>query len=353
MTELLYLLILILAWLLAYYIEKRNSKIYIFLLVTLLTVASGFRGITCGVDTPAYFEHIDRGFPYPWQFREEGFRFVANILMNTFNNPQLMFIFCAFITNLLICFRLWDFKDDADYGFMILIYLLLFYSNSMNIMRQYVAVAMIFYASRFLRTHKILFIVFLIIAFYFHRSSLLSVGYLVITEWMTLTKRQRLYFMFPFLVLTGVSSVVVLSYLGSDIRDYSEQIVQNINITFLYLCAITLFVVFCEKNNVALKLNNSKLSMEQITHKITIDNTIILYTLIGLILNSLSMFWYYVGRVGLYYSIYYVIFWGIAGSRLKNKNVYKVLFLVYAFYVFSLIIIKNDILLFPYSLYIY
>ena len=183
MTELFYVFVLLIAFILSYWAQKKNKKIYVYIIIILLTIIAGFRGKNCGIDTALYYDNISNGFPYKWQFREEGFRLIANFFVNTFNNPQLMFIFCAFFTNYFIFIRLWDFKDEANYSFMCFLYLTIYFTNSMNIMRQYLAVAIIFWATRFLKEKKVIFLICLLISYFIHRSSLLAIGYIAIALW--------------------------------------------------------------------------------------------------------------------------------------------------------------------------
>ena len=349
MTQLLYILILIVALGFAYLAQKRNKKGYLYLLVAILTFVAGFRGVSCGVDTPLYYDNIVKGFPYPWQFREEGFRLIANFFMNNFQNPQLVFVFCAFVTNLLILLRLWDYKDEANFGFMTLLYLLLYYSNSMNIMRQYVAVAVIFYGTRYLKNNKLLFLPFVIVAFFIHRSSLLALGYFAISLWTSFTKKQKQIFFLPLLLVMIGAVGYVASYLASDITSYRSQTVQNLNITFFYVLSISILAIVLQKKNKYVRVIGK--------HEIrnyggyNIDKDIVYNVFIGLGFSCLSMFFAFVGRIGLYYSIFNIVFWGIACRKFQSATFNKLLILIYAIYLFGLVIFRNDCNLFPFVMY--
>ncbi len=351
MTQIIYIFAILIALWLGYMAEKTNKKMLLYFLIALLTFVAGFRGISCGVDTPSYYENIIKGFPYPWMFREEGFRVTATFLMDKFNNPQLMFVLCALITNFFVLMRLWDFRDEAKFGFMNLLYLLLYYSNSMNIMRQYVAVAIIFYGTRFLKNKKPLFILSLIIGFTFHRSSLLAIGYLGIALWIGFTKKQKLIFSMPIVLIFAISIGYVRTYLESDINTYSSQVVDNINITYFYLLFITLFVLVTYEANVGIRLTEYSTLPEKTNNKVKTD--IVLYVLIGLAFNALSMFFEFVGRTGLYYSIYDIVFWGIACKKFRNAKLNTVLIIIYAVYIFVIDIVRNGIKLFPYEIFFY
>lgn len=351
MTQLLFIFLILLSLLLGYLADKTQKTIYLYSLIALITFVAGFRGQSCGVDTQSYYDSISRGFPFSWMFREEGFRLVANFFMEVYNNPQLTFIFCAFVTNMFILLRLWDFRKEANFSFMNLLYLFIFYSNTMNIMRQFVAVALIFYGTRFLKKRKLLFIPFLIVAFYFHRSSLLSVGYFIISLWNNFSKKQKQLFIAPLLLLIVLVTGYVSAYLASDIESYYSQIVNNNNITYFYLLSITIIVLICEKTKLGIKITNNEIKRFDKNYKI--DNSIIIYILIGLAFSSLSMYFAFVGRTALYYSVYNIVFWGIASRKFKNAQFNKILIFIYAIYLFGLVIFRNDALIFPYEVYIF
>lgn len=355
MTELLYIWIMLTAYILSCLAQRERKKVYLFFLIALLTCAAGFRGITCGVDTPSYYENIQNGFPKHWLFREQGFRFVANFFMNTFGNPQLMFIFCALITNLLIFLRLWDFHTDYSFSFMSLLYILLYYGNSLNIMRQYVAVAFIFYGTRFLPKSKILFGACLIIAFFFHRSALIAAGYLIVYLWVGFTKKQKQLFIVPIAVGTCAVVFYVISYLQSDIQAYSTLKINNLNITYFYLLLITVFTIIQDKFKIHIIFRTQFLQRRDdgFVTCYKMDKKLMSYMLCGLALSALSMFFAFVGRVGLYYDIYSVVYWGMAGKKMRNAQLNRILILIYALYIFGLLIFRNDGKLFPYSLYLY
>lgn len=351
MTQIIYIAILALGLWIGYIAEKKDRKAYIYFLILLLTFLAGFRGENCGVDTPSYYDNIVKGFPYPWMFREEGFRAMAIFFMNRFKNPQLVFISCAFITNYLILKRLWDFRKEASYSFMVLIYVLLYYSNSMNIMRQYVAVALIFYGTRYLKKNKLFFIPFLMLAFSFHRSSLLAIGYFGIALWRDFSKKQKVLFSLPMLFVVTGSFVYVSTHLAKDVSSYSAQVTDNVNVTYFYLLIITLLVLITYKLRMGIKITEHITPNKDARGQL--EGDVSLYVLIGLAFKALSMFFKFVGRTGLYYSIFDVVFWGIACKNLKNARLNRVLILIYAIYIFMVVVVRNDIMLFPYEVFFY
>lgn len=353
MSEVFYLIIIFISYLLAYAAQRTKKKIFLVLLIVILTIVAGFRGSTVGIDTHSYYADIQARFPYSWHFREEGFRLVSNSIMDFTNNPQIVFVFCAFVTNLLIILRLWDFREDTRFSFVILLYLLLFYSDSMNIMRQYVAVALMFYGTRYLKKKKLLaFIPFLVIAFFFHRSSLLGVGYIAINLWVSFSKKQKKLFAIPMILALCGSAAYVAMYLRRDIASYFSQSISNINIPFIYRVLIAAFVLYFEKTKKTILIGRPRKNKVTV-ERYELDKGITLYYFIGLAFTALSMFYSFVGRTGLFYMMYELVFWGLVTKKTKSRSVYSILILILAVYEFAVLLIRNSVGLFPYYLYLY
>lgn len=350
MSEFFYIVAMFIALAMAYVANKTKKKSYLWLLIILLTILSGFRARTVGVDTPSYYSDIEHGFPYAWRFEEEGFRFIANVIMDYTNNPQLMFVFCAFITNSFILIRLWDFKDEARFDFMVFLYLFIFYGNTMNIMRQAMAVALVFYGTRYLKENKYhKFLLFLLIAFTFHRTALLSIAYILISLWFSMSKNKKKILAIPFICVIIGSVFYVARYLVNDIDAYSSQTISNINVTFFYRLFITLATILFNKLNIMVIINQNYRALPK---KYIFDRYLLTYLLIGLSFESLSMFFSFVGRSGLYYLMFEPVFWGIAVKQTKNRKLYAMLIAIFAIYMFYLLIFTNSVKLFPYSIYL-
>ncbi|MFQ7469741.1 EpsG family protein [Amedibacillus dolichus] len=350
MSELFYIVAMLIALAMAYLANRTKKKSYLWLLIILLTILSGFRARTVGVDTLSYYSDIECGFPYDWRFEEEGFRFIANIIMDYTHNPQWLFVFCAFITNSFILVRLWDFKNEARFDFMVFLYLCIFYGNTMNIMRQAMAVALVFYGTRYLKENKYhKFLLFLLIAFTFHRTALLSIAYILINLWFSMSKNQKKIFAIPFICVIIGSVLYVARYLVNDIDAYSSQTISNINVVFFYRLFVTIATILFNKLNIKVIISQNHRTM---SNKYTFDKSLVTYVLIGLSFEALSMFFSFVGRTGLYYLMFEPVFWGTAIKQTKNRKIYGVLIAIFAIYMFYLLVFTNSANLFPYSIYL-
>lgn len=85
---------------------------------------------------------------------------------------QLVIIACVYT-------RIRDYKNEAPVIVMSLIYLLLLYNRSLNLVRQCIAMSIIFYAVPYLKTKRVKFICFVALAMLFHSSAILGIIFLV------------------------------------------------------------------------------------------------------------------------------------------------------------------------------
>ena len=158
----------------AYLADKYNSKLVRNLLICFLVLITGFRSVEVGIDSANYAEIWDAvlvGIPV---FLEVGFQMLIQFLQRISTNPTILFVTCSIITFDLLIIRLWDFRNVASFTVMILVLFMLVVMPSMNTMRQYCAVSIVFYGTKFLFQKKYLkFILSVLIATSLHTSSLL------------------------------------------------------------------------------------------------------------------------------------------------------------------------------------
>ena len=143
MDRIFFVMAIIVAVFFANIADRRKKKIYIYFSILIFSLVAGLRGISVGIDTEAYYYAFINDFPYSWQFEEIGFRYMSNMLINIFKNPLYLMIIYALITNSLIINRLWDFREKFNFPFMIFLYGFIFFIETLNIMRQFLAISVI------------------------------------------------------------------------------------------------------------------------------------------------------------------------------------------------------------------
>lgn len=128
---------------------------------------------------------------------------ISKALRQLTGTDRIVFLFYAFLTNGLIISRLWKWKNRCSFVLMMFFYLTLYYPQSLNIMRQYVAVAVVFWAFDFVFEKKYKrYIVMVLIAACFHASSLLAIVFFPIHYYMTNRNLiKKISFSFSILIL--------------------------------------------------------------------------------------------------------------------------------------------------------
>ena len=96
---------------LAYKAQKKDSRIYLGLLIFLVSAFVGTRTQNVGVDTGMYysiFEYLKNGIFS--QNVEKGFLIICYCLLKVMDTEQILLLF-SLMTNALILIRLWSLRD--------------------------------------------------------------------------------------------------------------------------------------------------------------------------------------------------------------------------------------------------
>lgn len=355
MDKIVFCILFIISIGLSYYADKKNKKGIIILPIAILSLIAGLRAETVGTDTSSYVYSIMNGFPYSWMFPEEGFRLVSNYLFQVSNNYSVVLLAFAIITNALVLIRLWDFRSSSSFSFMVFFYIAVYYFNSMNIMRQYVAMAILFYATRFLeKKNYIPFTILWVLSITIHTTSVLGIIFLIMYFWNNLSKKQKLYLLVPLTVISIIAFRYILIMQNEHIENYFSQKTSNINISYFYRLFAVLLLLYLDHSHKRLvfghstKRNLYSANEDTITEK----NNIKFYYILGIALSTFGMFLLYMSRIGLYFLIFEPVFWGNEIKTGRNKQVALILSFIYAMFVFYHQLILNDCLVFPYVMHL-
>lgn len=272
-------------------------------------------------------------------------------------------IIYALITNVLIINRLWDFRKKYNFAFMIFLYGFVFFIETLNIMRQFIAIAVIFYATRLLTKKKyVAFSVIVLIMTTIHKTSLLALLILVIYFWKNLSTKNKIMLGIPIFMIAIVGIAFVLKYESDHILNYfgEDNRISNLNITFIYRFVIFAFsyMLYKSKKIIVYGKKAKDKSKEKCTELINNESELLNLDLvvwvyfIGLCLTSMGMFFFVMARLGYYYLIFELLYWGyMTNQNNKNKKLNMLMISIYAIYVFTLELLKNGSGIFPYMLY--
>lgn len=130
-----------------------------------------------------YSYNIDLNF-YGIIPKELGYRLLTNLIyFKLGGDPQLIFIITSFITIGLIYYTIFKLKlNQFSKAMAIFMFLSMYYCTSYNLVRQFVALAIIFYAYRYLlMKNTVKFIIYVLLACSFHLTAIimLPIYYLI------------------------------------------------------------------------------------------------------------------------------------------------------------------------------
>ncbi len=335
---------LIISWVLSFMAEKRNKTIFFVVSAVGIGLLAALRGVNVGIDTPGYYD-IFNNLDVEWKVSnlEPGFLFVAKQLMLITHDARFVVGFYSFFTVLFILIRLWTLRKNRSYSFMLLVYLCLYFPLSLNIMRQFFAISIVFLSTILLEKKRfVIYLFFILLASLFHLSALFGllilIVYLIVNE---KTKERRKALIISSLVIIPIIIFVGSLVFGRYLSKYMQTSTFNfglMNVAKLLLVALFLLINFK-------LIKKSAFSKE-------IEFVVVVYVF-GTVLTSLGYFFAFADRVGLYcmlFEIPFVSFVSMGKNFGKSSLLFKCAYLLICVYTFSLELINNGNGLFPYSL---
>lgn len=326
----LYALCIVFILIISYYADRRESRFGLFLCALVLSLFCGFRGIGTGVDTIHYYNFTSyiRGSGIAFG-SDIGFSIISYFLMGFFDNPYYPLVVYAFITNFLIVYRLWDFRDKASFVMMMCIYMVIHYPYAFNIVRQFLAISIVFWGTRYIeRGENKKYILLNILASTIHTSSLLCFSFLFVKfSYQAENKRKRFLAISAaiFFVLAGI-------FLFSDnitkYEGYFELLNDSVHVMTMFKLICLLVIMGCNR-----VLYNKRFSVTKSGKYCPMQKYIPLIYALGLILSLLGMFFSFINRIGFYFIMFEMPFWGQTVRANRNKNIYRIIIFLILGYV--------------------
>lgn len=157
---------------------KQGKWIFAFLCFVELAFISGFRDWSIGNDTINYVNAFVLSIDYPQLLKshmEIGYLWFNRFLATFTSNPQMLLITTSvFIVGVWIRFL---YKYSISFLLSVLLFVILEYTGTFNVVRQGVAMCMILLATPFIiRRQFVLFLAVVVLAVSVHYSSILAIG---------------------------------------------------------------------------------------------------------------------------------------------------------------------------------
>ena len=330
---LIYTGLLIFTFLMAELATKANKVIFAWLIIIVLSLVSGLRANSVGIDTKTYFSIFNKISNKQMDLVygvEESFMHICYFLLKIWNDERFLFFLYAFIAHALIIFRLWEAREYSSFPWCVLCYYITLYGFSLNVLRQFVAIAIIFFGSRYLVNGRYFkFLIFVLIASAFHISSVICFLFIPIEIlfFKRLDKKKRMgltiILLMSIIAFFGLFDLLVNKYIS-----YFNTRVSNIGFMLpfkLLFVFSTAFVFKSNQNNYLGKLDGYRYIVKSSR----------IYYILGISLTFLSYFFAYAGRIGAYFYIFEVIYIGMLCNLKNYGKVFKlcsVFLLGYIFY---------------------
>lgn len=331
-SKLLYCFILFIALLCAYISCRFSKKRWIVvgmlgIIVFIFTYIAGFRGETVGIDTEAYkrvFMILETGYkPNIEGVADPGFLLISRWVVLLTKSTQAPFVFWSFVTNLFIILRLYGVRGRISFPFAIFVYYVSFYFLTFNLLRQFVAIGIIFYATKWMEQGRLVkYCIVVALAATIHFSAILSLVVVPISllySNKTISKWKKVFLWMFFIILPGGAVVVVNAFL-SRYDMYSTVATGGLeNIGFVMPFKIAVFAVFMMVSKVKVTIGGELLLKPNYK-----DNNRDIYKiedriyLIGLFGYFMSYFIRYFDRVALYFTIFELVCYSRYYNRSKN-----------------------------------
>lgn len=317
-----YFLVIIFCAAMAERAVRFGKKRWLLAAIILLSVVAGCRAASVGTDTGRVMAalYYDMGRDVFAHSKDYLYYFLGKVLMRVWANPSFVLTVFALITNGAVLLRLWDFSGDSSGNFSmflaVCLYGFFYFGTSMNIVRQMMAVSLIFYFSRSLFKQKyIRFCLGAIMAFFIHISACIAIMLLPV---------YLIYFNSPgakrirlsrgcIALFSTIGTVLLVFFLGGQYDDYLEFSGIRIGLMQLITLCVLLVVYFA----CSASLRSGKTTGQEISSQGDI-RFFFLLSLIGYCLFLAGYVMADIGRFSYYFRIFEIVFYGMV---LKHKQV--------------------------------
>ena len=315
------------------HISKKNTKlndiIFLFCSFFLLFFFVAFRKTSIGNDTLEYIKLFKNCSLYKWDYLDINVRYeigyiIFNIIISYISSSTRFFMV---IMSLIFNYSIYVFiKDNSkNYLFSIIIYLnLLFFYQSMTMMRQFLALSIILLSFKFVKEKKPLkYMVMVLLASSFHVTALIS-AFIYPMYYMKLNKKRILTLSIVTIVFsTFLDKIIPYLSILTNRSNFYNQMIGEVKLANVILFLI--YLVFLIFSLFVIKKDNKK------------SNDFYLYVFIfSALLYALSINVAVLARVGLYFAILSIIslpniiYYNLKNDRLIYELIISVFLILYS-----------------------
>ncbi len=210
-----YLLVFVIVEILAIICNKveknKNTKIFAFMIIMILSIFAGVRDLTIGTDVNVYGANWFQIACDCQSFEDYislinttdiGYLFINYIVSRFTTNVNVFLFIIQLICNSLVIITLYKYRERCPFWLSLLTYLSIFYCRTFNILRQSIALSILFYSIKYLYKNKNLkYLIAIIISSLFHYTAVFGVVILVLKRICeSKSKYKNLYLLLIFLI---------------------------------------------------------------------------------------------------------------------------------------------------------
>lgn len=322
--------------------EKKENEVFLLLAILTASFLSGFRAATVGFDTQIYVNfctNIGRGI---WSPNVElSFQYILKALLLLWNDSQWVLLVFALATNALIIYRFWTLRKLGSFSWMVLMYLVIYYLSTMNIMRQYIAIAIIFYSTLFLDKKKYIhYLIFTAFACMLHTTALLGFSlFPIYVLFSTEDKKVRKCVIIACFALIPVAIVacrfLFQHYYSKYLAESNNSIGLMIPVQFISLVLVWFLCI--RKNNLERTVTPQNVS------------AIFVCALLGILITFGGYYTTTLSRLGLYFKLFEIPYIAYATQNGKYRIVPQAIYLFLIIYMLFTGLIENGAGVFPFT----
>lgn len=337
------------------YAQKYDSRVLLWIVIIFLGCIIGFRyevGKDFGNYANAYnliTAQASLAEAHRWYTIEESYfilSFFSKIIGGT---SQTVFLFYGFFTTVFYLFGIWYFRKEIRMEWAVLSYSILFF-GSFNTIRQYLAMAIVFWGFRFIIEKKaIKYFLCVLVAILFHQSAFVAIiAYFYGTrKSFTGGLVRKFNYLLPFLLVVGTDEI--LSFLQKYANSRFENYSANIHFGTGFFIQIAILWLFIRSSN----QGDNSLLVDENKH-FFVKQILILSTILCILDYTLGD----ASRIRNYFSTIEMVVFGSLPSVIFRNNTrselpfvtYADIFMVGYFFLFVFMgFINRDPWIYPYS----
>ncbi|NFN05203.1 EpsG family protein [Clostridium botulinum] len=321
------------------------GKICYIIAILLPTMLAGFRDYNIGTDVNVYavpmFNDAIRYINLADYLLHSSQAIFSEPLYGTMNfiisrftiNPFWILFSISLIINSFTFLGCYKYKNKIKLWFLMFLFYFTFYNLSLNMMRQSIAISIIFYATNFIFEKKInKYYLWVIVAIGFHTSGIIAIVFYPFYQYINtkfafkyrkIINPMIIFSMIFFILLINpiTNYLVSIGFIRENYNNYLNGSVfgSGFNFKFFILSVIEMILIFCPKRYI------KTVSFQY--------NYLVLMSVIGFVLSQLTFISIYIVRIAYYFLFVRMYVYGLIVYLSPKKRKFILLLLIVIYFV--------------------